>query len=44
MTIYKLVSCQFKWFGLQGRVENIIQHVNQAHSLNPNIETNASPV
>ena len=27
MTIYKLVSCQFKWFGLQGRVENIIQHV-----------------
>ena len=29
MTIYKLVSCQFKWFGLQGRVENIIQHVTR---------------
>ncbi|CRK98825.1 CLUMA_CG012024, isoform A [Clunio marinus] len=25
MTCYKLVTCEFKWFGLQGRVENFIQ-------------------
>lgn len=25
MTCYKLVTCEFKWFGLQTRVENFIQ-------------------
>ncbi|XP_037892243.1 phosphatidylinositol transfer protein beta isoform isoform X1 [Glossina fuscipes] len=25
MTCYKLVTCEFKWFGLQGRIENFIQ-------------------
>lgn len=25
MTCYKLVSCEFKWFGLQTRIENFIQ-------------------
>ena len=25
MTCYKLVTCEFKWFGLQGRVEKFIQ-------------------
>lgn len=25
MTCYKLVTCEFKWFGLQNRVENFIQ-------------------
>ncbi|XP_031635601.1 phosphatidylinositol transfer protein alpha isoform isoform X1 [Contarinia nasturtii] len=25
MTCYKLVTCEFKWFGLQSRVENFIQ-------------------
>lgn len=25
MTCYKLVSADFKWFGLQNRVENLIQ-------------------
>ena len=25
MTCYKLVTCEFKWFGLQSRVENLIQ-------------------
>ena len=25
MTCYKLVTCKFKWFGLQGRIENFIQ-------------------
>lgn len=25
MTCYKLVTCEFKWFGLQGRVESFIQ-------------------
>ena len=24
MTCYKLVTCEFKWFGLQGRIENFI--------------------
>jgi len=24
MTCYKLVSAEFKWFGLQNRVENLI--------------------
>ena len=27
MTCYKLVTCEFKWFGLQGRVEKLIQSV-----------------
>jgi len=25
MTCYKLVTAEFKWFGVQGRVENFIQ-------------------
>uniref|UniRef100_A0A1B0EVP2 Phosphatidylinositol transfer protein N-terminal domain-containing protein n=1 Tax=Phlebotomus papatasi TaxID=29031 RepID=A0A1B0EVP2_PHLPP len=25
MTCYKLVTCEFKWFGLQSRIENFIQ-------------------
>lgn len=25
MTCYKLVTCEFKWFGLQGRLESFIQ-------------------
>ena len=25
MTCYKLVTCEFKWFGLQTRIENFIQ-------------------
>ncbi len=25
MTCYKLVTCEFKWFGLQSRVESTIQ-------------------
>lgn len=25
MTCYKLVTCEFKWFGLQSRLENFIQ-------------------
>lgn len=25
MTCYKLVTCEFKWFGLQSRVESFIQ-------------------
>lgn len=25
MTCYKLVTCEFKWFGLQSRVESLIQ-------------------
>ncbi|XP_037923377.1 phosphatidylinositol transfer protein alpha isoform isoform X2 [Hermetia illucens] len=25
MTCYKLVTCEFKWFGLQNRIENFIQ-------------------
>ncbi len=28
MTCYKLVTVYFKWFGLQGRVENFIQNVS----------------
>jgi hypothetical protein len=29
MTCYKLVTCEFKWFGLQGRIENFIQKSEQ---------------
>lgn len=28
MTCYKLVTCEFKWFGLQNKVENLIQSVS----------------
>ena len=27
MTCYKLVTCEFKWFGLQNKIENLIQSV-----------------
>ena len=29
MTCYKLVTCEFKWFGLQNRVENFIQNTER---------------
>ena len=29
MCAYKLVSCEFKWFGLQSKVEKFIQGVNK---------------
>jgi hypothetical protein len=29
MTCYKLVTVEFKWFGLQGRVENHIMNTEQ---------------
>lgn len=29
MTCYKLVTVEFKWFGLQGKIENFIQHIIQ---------------
>ena len=28
MCAYKLVTCEFKWFGLSGKIENYIQKVN----------------
>ena len=28
MTVYKLCSVEFKWFGLQGKVEKYIQNVS----------------
>lgn len=27
MTCYKLVTCEFKWFGFQNKVESLIQKV-----------------
>lgn len=27
MCAYKLVTVEFKWFGIQGRIENLIQSV-----------------
>lgn len=30
MCAYKLVTCEFKWFGLQGRIESYIQKVCQS--------------
>jgi hypothetical protein len=27
MTCYKLVSVEFKWLGIQGKVESVIQNV-----------------
>ncbi|XP_071537191.1 phosphatidylinositol transfer protein alpha isoform-like isoform X3 [Panulirus ornatus] len=29
MTCYKLVTCEFRWFGLQSRIENIIHDVER---------------
>ena len=29
MTCYKLVTCEFKWFGLQGTIEQFIQKTNK---------------
>ena len=29
MTCYKLVTCEFKWFGLQTRVEKFIQDIER---------------
>jgi len=29
MTCYKLVTVQFKWFGLQGRIENFVQRTER---------------
>nr|ACO15113.1 Phosphatidylinositol transfer protein alpha isoform [Caligus clemensi] len=34
MTAYKLVTVQFKWFGLQGKVENFIQQTERRLFLN----------
>ena len=34
MCCYKLVTCEFKWFGLQGTVESRIQKVGVLHYLN----------
>ena len=28
MTCYKLVTCEFKWFGFQNKVESLIQRVS----------------
>ena len=33
MCCYKLVTCEFKWFGLQGTVESRIQKVNDINFL-----------
>ena len=32
MCCYKLVTCEFKWFGLQGTVESRIQKVGVTYS------------
>eukprot|EP00834_Sanchytrium_tribonematis_P008463 NODE_1004_length_2718_cov_0.682321.p2 type:complete len:254 gc:universal NODE_1004_length_2718_cov_0.682321:315-1076(+) len=32
MTAYKLVTCEFKWFGLQSKIESLIQDIQ--HNLN----------
>ena len=32
MTAYKLVTCEFKWFGLQSKIEDLIQGIQ--HNLN----------
>jgi len=34
MTCYKLVTCEFKWYGFQGRVENLIQTTERRLFLN----------
>ncbi|CAB4064860.1 Cytoplasmic phosphatidylinositol transfer protein 1,Phosphatidylinositol transfer protein 4,Phosphatidylinositol transfer protein beta isoform,Phosphatidylinositol transfer protein 2,Phosphatidylinositol transfer protein 1,Phosphatidylinositol transfer protein 5,Phosphatidylinositol transfer protein alpha isoform [Lepeophtheirus salmonis] len=34
MTAYKLVTVQFKWFGIQGKVENFIQQTERRLFLN----------
>nr|CAB3264900.1 phosphatidylinositol transfer protein alpha isoform-like [Phallusia mammillata] len=36
MCAYKLVSCNFKWFGLQNRVESLIQNIEHRIFLNFN--------